>query len=150
MSASRPVAWVHKLALWGLLCMGGVAFAQTPTDDVSQRLKQEFDTPDSPLQVDRVAVMDQWAIASWVQGERGGRALLRSHHEQWHIVLCGGDPLTEANSLVEMGVPREWSEALARKVRENEQSLSPARRALFGSFKTIVQMDAHGAHPKVP
>jgi hypothetical protein len=151
MSASKSLGWAHALVLWCVCCSWGMTtLAQTPIDDVTQRLKQDFDKPENPLQVDRVSVMDEWAVASWVQGTRGGRALLRSHHGQWEIVLCGGDPLTDAGSLVEMGVPREWSEALARKVRENEQSLSPARRALFGSFNTIVHMDSHGEHPKVP
>jgi hypothetical protein len=51
-------------------------------------MKGMFDTPENPLSVEPVVVLGDNAIAGWVQGERGGRALLWRVDGQWEIRLC--------------------------------------------------------------
>ena len=147
MSASDSMRWLRYFLALVLSAVAGLTVAQTPEEAVVARLKGEFQTADGPaLAVDRVAVVDDWAVASWRQDSRGGRALLQRAPQGWEIVVCGGDPLTEAASLREMGVPAASSDALARQVKAGEATLEAARRAVFGSFQALIRPSAHGHH----
>jgi hypothetical protein len=47
-----------------------------------------FDEPDHRLEVAPVAVVGDNAVAGWVQGNQGGRALLRKRNGKWVLILC--------------------------------------------------------------
>jgi len=105
-----------------------------------------WDKPDARLLVEPVIVVDGYAIASWTQDKRGGRALLRQENGKWMIVLCSGDPLKSATSIAEVGVPRATAEQLARLLKEAESILPPRQVALFSTFEGVVHIegDEHG------
>jgi hypothetical protein len=128
----------------------GVATAQAaPADATAVRhaLMARFDKPEARLQVAPVAVSGDAAVASWAQGERGGRALLFRHAGQWKIALCGGDALKDPNVLKEAGVAPGPAVALARSLARAEARLTPAERARFATFDGLVRMGADGEHP---
>ncbi len=109
-------------------------------------MMRTFDKPDARLLVEPVEVVDDFAVASWTQGERGGRALLRRADDKWRIVLCSGDALRSAAMLADAGVPGAAAERLAALLKESESKLPPKQVALFSTFEGVVHIDAETDH----
>lgn len=140
------------IALWmgaGLLLSGLPALAHDEAHAIRHLLMHTFDKPEAPLTVDPVTVSGDLAVAGWAQGEMGGRALLKRKDGRWAIVLCSGDALKEAASLVKFGLAAADADAMAAAVVAAEAKLDPALVAKFATFDGVVMMDAHGAHPHV-
>lgn len=114
---------------------------------VRQALMAEFDKPESRLQVPAVAVEGDAAVASWAQGERGGRALLFQKGRVWRIALCSGDGLKGTQLLRDAGVSAGAAQALSKALAHAEARLPAAQRAKFSTFDGQVRMDAAGRHP---
>jgi len=112
---------------------------------VKSLMAATWDKPDARLLVEPVVEAGGYAVASWTQGERGGRALLRQEDGKWKIILCSGDPLKSASSIAETGVPRATAELLARRLKEAESILPPRQVALFSTFEGVVHIDG-GEH----
>jgi hypothetical protein len=112
-----------------------------------------WDKPDAKVQADPIVVVGSYAIAGWTQGERGGRALLRRKDDKWSVVLCSGDPLKEASSLVEAGMNEKEAKQLSAELAQAEAKIDPNRRAQFSLFSGTVSLEdngatAHDAHHK--
>lgn len=148
----RNLAFLRRL-FWlaaSLLAAPHVLAADpTPTDAAAVRhvLMAQFDKPETRLEVDPVAVSGNAAVASWAQGERGGRALLFRHGGQWQIALCAGDGLKGTRLLREAGVSARDADAIARALAAGEARLTPAQRARFSAFDGVVRMGVGGQHP---
>ncbi len=132
-----------KIAALSLLCIQG-AFAQ-PSDQeqIKQLMKHQFDKPHAPLSVAPIAVVGDHALASWIQIDSGGRALLVRHHGKWSIALCGGDGLTRADVLEKTGIPKQVAVQLSKQLVEGESKLSPKHKKMFSMFKGEVKVDHH-------
>lgn len=104
-------------------------------------IAETWDKPGSKVQIDPVVVSGDAAIASWMQGHHGGRALLRKRAGDWHVVLCSGDPLKSAVTLREAGVPGEHADALAGAITAAEAGLPRERVEMFSRFQGLVPMD---------
>ena len=83
-------------------------------DEIRQSLMRQFDRPEERLNVDAIVATGDIAVASWAQGDMGGRALLRHRKGGWAIVLCSGDALKSAAGLEAVGVPKAEAATLAR------------------------------------
>ncbi|MDX2308163.1 MAG: copper uptake system-associated protein [Hyphomicrobium sp.] len=149
-----PHRWLAVAPIFALvfaICATAVVAGQSPqaTAEISTTLKHLFDRPEAPVEVDIVAASGSHAVASWVQGEKGGRALLRRDGSKWSILLCGGDGLRSAAGLTEAGVPSSDAETIANALAASEAALSPGRRALFASFGATIEVapgDQHHEH----
>jgi len=111
-----------------------------------------FDTPENPLVVAPVVVKDDFAIAGWIQGERGGRALLKRKDGEWKIHLCAGDTLKEAHMLEHAGIEHQAANALAGLLATAEAGMDKSVLAKFSSFEGVMMVDesagqsAHSHH----
>lgn len=133
------------------------AFAATPASSsaestestaIQRAMKDIWDKPDSRLEVAPVSILGSHVVAGWIQGSRGGRALLkRNPHGQWTVAACGGDGLKDPKMLEMAGLSATSASQLAWNVAQAEAAMTPKQRALFSSFDGMVQMDPHGAHP---
>lgn len=140
----RRLIWVFL----SLLAVSPAFAADTPdTAAVRHVLMAQFDKPEARLQVEPVAVSGDAAVASWAQGERGGRALLLRRGGHWNIALCAGDGLKGTKLLLDAGVKARDAEAIAKALAAAEAKLTPAQRAKFSTFDGVVQMGADGQHP---
>lgn len=141
------------MAVWlgvGLLLSGLPALAQD--DDagaIKHLMMHTFDKPEAPLTVDPVTVSGDLAVVGWAQGDMGGRALLKKKEGQWALILCSGDALKEASSLVKFGLSSADADAMAAAVVAAEARLNATLVAKFSTFDGVVMMDANGAHPHV-
>lgn len=109
--------------------------------DITVKLKAMFETEGHPLAVEPVVVAGDWAIASWTQDGRGGRALLKRKGQGWSIHLCSGDSLKQADVLTKIGIPASEAEHLAHHLAEAEMSLPGETLALFASFEGTVMVE---------
>lgn len=107
-------------------------------DAVAAVMKAQFDTPENPLTVDPVVVEGDYALASWAQGDKGGRALLKKGHMGWEIVMCGGADLRIPAFLGEHGVT--GAEKLSEMFNAAEDALGEDKVALSSSFEGIVMI----------
>ncbi len=111
---------------------------------VRSTLKKIFDKPAKALAVDAVAVSGKFSLASWSQGEKAGRALLRMKNGQWEIVVCGGKELKQVSSLVKAGVPPSDSELLVSDLSKEELKLPASLQKRFDSFAFENQQPHNG------
>jgi periplasmic copper chaperone A len=110
----------------------------TDSEAVVAVMKAQFDTPENPLTVDPVVVEGDNALASWAQGDKGGRALLARRDDQWQIVLCGGADLRMPAFLAENGVSA--ADTLSAMFNAAEDGLGADKVALSSSFQGVVMI----------
>jgi hypothetical protein len=135
--------YLFKLAALSLICLQ-VAFAQSSDrEQIKQLMKHQFDKPHAPLSVAPIAVVGDHALASWIQVDSGGRALLVRQHGKWSIALCGGDGLTQVNVLEKTGMSKQVATQLSKELLESESKLSPKHKKMFSMFKGEIKVDHH-------
>ena len=115
-------------------------------NDIRQLLIQSFDKADVRLTVDPIVTQDDVAIADWIQGDLGGRALLRRKSGKWTVSLCAGDALKQSDALEKLGLSKPASEQLAARLSVAEQKIAPSLLERFSRFDGIVAVDAAGEH----
>lgn len=109
---------------------------------VATAMHETWDKPDQPLVLPVIVIHQGMAIADWVQGDKGGRALLKYHpaHNHWHTLLCGGAELTSSIPLEAAGMSRTDAGALAAKLVQGEQqALTVDQRQHIDGFKGGIQ-----------
>lgn len=145
------ISLVRRLSLaWLAAGMCPLAMAQSSANqadtEVRALLMHSFDRPEERLKIEALMVVGEHALASWAQGTRGGRALLRRRHGHWAIVACGGDGLIDPAALADADIPRDERQRLLAGMKAQEARLSAAQRQLFGSFGATQAAGALSGH----
>ena len=127
------------------------AVANPDAQAIEGAMKALFDKPQAPLAVAPVSIEGDFAVAGWLQAERGGRALLRKDAGNWMIVACGGDGLKQAAVLSQAGLTQASADRLARAVEQAESKLPAEQVKKFSLFGAMVPVDhrhgdSSGAH----
>ena len=124
------------------------AAESTDAKSIEHVMKAQFDKPEAPLKVAPTTVEGDFALAGWIQNDRGGRALLRKNHGQWSIEVCGGDGLKTASALASAGMSPTAATRLAQRAAAAEKKLPADQIRKFAMFDGIVKVEAgaHGAH----
>lgn len=116
---------------------------KTAAPSVEQVMKAQFDKPDAPLTVVPVSIEGDFAIAGWVQKDRGGRALLKTEGGQWRIQVCAGDGLLQVSALEMAGVNRTVAKRLIEKVLAAEKRLPADQVKKLSLFEGMLKIDAN-------
>lgn len=114
------------------------------TAQITTSMKAQFERPAAPLTVAPVTVRGDDAVAGWTQDGRGGRALLKRENGQWHITVCAGAGLTQANVLQLAGLDAHQAAQLAQAVQTAEARLSAEQRRQFDSFEGQINVRQAG------
>jgi hypothetical protein len=117
-----------------LLTLLGCSSADTDRRAIAQTLHNAFDRPNAILDIEPIVVRQSYAIAGWVQGDTGGRALLRHERGQWTVITQAGEELRDAQFLRQAGVPQAEASALANVLITAEKRVPEARLALFDRY----------------
>lgn len=96
--------------------------AMTDAQSIEHVMKALFEKPDAPLKVSPISIEGDYAVAGWIQDQRGGRALLKREKNKWSIQVCGGDGLTQANTLTMTGMSSASAKRLAVKISTAEKT----------------------------
>jgi hypothetical protein len=137
------------LLSWSSLLWSGVLLADTSGQDgvaIRELMQHTWDKPDAPLQVEPVVTADDYALASWTQGERGGRAILARRDGRWQVLVCTGDGAKDVATLQQTGMPVAVAETLVADLVKAEENISPERREKFSLFGADVPMGASSHH----
>jgi hypothetical protein len=122
------------------------AFANDDKHVIVHLMKGMFDTPEAPLTVEPVVVLGGNAIAGWVQGEKGGRALLWRVNGQWQIRLCSGDGLKDPKLLENANISAADAATLVAELAAAEAALDPTVLAKFSSFQGTMMISPDAGH----
>ncbi|QLI82321.1 copper uptake system-associated protein [Chitinibacter fontanus] len=115
------------------------------TSDIIHSLKATWDKADNPLAVKPVVIVEQYAIAGWQQGGRGGRAILQKSSHGWQAQLCAGEITTHL--LLQAGVPANHAKRLLTDLNVAEKAMTSKEVAQMSSFEGVIKMDQHSHHP---
>ncbi len=116
---------------------------------ITLAIKNQWETPHRLVEIPVIAVGTDYALADWVQGERGGRALLRLNEGEWQTLMCGSAQLKSAQSLARAGVPSAEAKQISESLAIKEAILSTVQLALIDSFEGIVDVLKSSDHQHV-
>ena len=125
--------------------------AHSQTEEVSQEkiralISQTFDQPKLPVKISPIVIEGKVAIADWVQGQKGGRALLRRKHHDWEIIACGGVGFKDPEGIAANGISKVIATNITAKLKDAEAKLSPQEVKQFDSFDGVVNMVHDAKH----
>jgi hypothetical protein len=132
------------LAINPIVMQVSMAGESSQAREISALIGATYDKPEQRVRTDPVVAVGNYAVASWTQGERGGRALLRRERGKWIIVLCAGALLRDADGLRQAGVPQNEARQLVQKLARAEVAVPAERRGKFDLFGTAE--DARAGH----
>ena len=115
--------------------------------EIAHVIKATWEKPDAIIRVAPVSIENGYAVAGWIQGDRGGRALLKKD-DTWRVVLCSGDGIRSGDGLRAAGVPDAVAATLALEIASAEAALPAADVAKFALFEGSVPVtdDGHAPH----
>lgn len=131
-------------------CITSNVMAHSQTEEESQvkiksLIASTFDQPSLKVITGPIVLEGKVAIADWTQGDKGGRALLRRKHADWEIIACGGAGFKDPSDIAAVGISKEISNSISKKLKSAEAKLPPQKIKQFDSFDGVVNM-AHGAN----
>lgn len=145
---------MHRIAIFLLLTLCAVATHvmadEAVTSDeqhIRSLMQQTWDKSDAHLEIPVLVIADKHAIASWLQGDRGGRALLAKREGQWQVLVCGGDGLKTVGFLQQSGLPVTTAQSLVNKLQQAEAGLPDATQKQFSLFGKEIPMEHSTHHP---
>jgi hypothetical protein len=119
---------------------------RTSAQAIEHVMKAQFDKPEAPLTVVPVTIEGDYAIAGWIQKDRGGRALLKAEGGKWTIRVCAGDGLLQASTLEMAGVSGPTAKRLLEKVAAAEKRLPVDQVKKFSLFEGVLKIEAGSQH----
>lgn len=123
-------------------CLSFTSQANDESSAIEKVLMETWNKPDTPLIVSPIVIVDTWAIASWNQGEKGGRALLNQDDKgNWIVYVCGGDTIKDIDTLMNTGMTANQAKMISHKINNAESKIPKERRALFSTFDGVLMMD---------
>jgi hypothetical protein len=137
---------------WAALAVSGTSAVAAPhaaEQQIRAVIATTYDRPGQKVETAPIVVADSYAIADWIQGGKGGRALLRVNRGRWEIVACGGDGFKDVRVLQDAGLQIGTAKLLVMRLNQAEATLDARRVKQFGLFDAKDQSmpaDHHG-HP---
>jgi hypothetical protein len=119
---------------------------RTSAQSIEHLMKAQFDKPEAPLTVVPVTIEGDYAIAGWIQKDKGGRALLKNEGGKWTIRVCAGDGLLRVSTLEMAGVSGPIAKRLAEKVAAAEKRLPVDQVKKFSLFEGVLKIEAGSQH----
>jgi hypothetical protein len=113
-------------------CAASVAEEKTA---IAQALQAKYGVKSS-VSVEPIVLRNDYAVADFVQGDIGGRAVLQKHKGLWQVLVLTGQDARDAAYLVKIGVPQVEARALANMLVTSEKQVPEER---------LVKLDRYAA-----
>lgn len=135
------------LMAWGLVMSAHGEPSLTAAEQaVASTLRAQWEKPDLALELPVIVVQADVAIADWILGEKGGRALLRQQYGKWQTLMCGGAELNQPHRLQQAGLSSMLAHSLADHLRLREQQLTPSQKQRIESFQGVMDFTHEHTH----
>ena len=105
------------LAILLVLIHSQFALAAEGGDEVKRMLSRTFDKPNNPVTTEAIVIQDNYALADWTQGSKGGRVLL-------------------VDNIKGARVPEKTAQLLVSQLIDNEKMISNEKLKRINSFKS--------------
>lgn len=127
----------HKKILGVFLALihSQLVLAAGSGDEVKLMLSRTFDRPNNPVTAEAIVIQDNYALADWMQGSKGGRVLLVKTHESWKVLVCGGDALMKVDNIKSARVPEKTARSLISQLMDSEKTISKEKLERINAFK---------------
>lgn len=109
---------------------------------IESAIKSQWGEPNNPLSIDPIVVVNEYAIAGWSQGIKGGRALLKQNTNRWQVLFCGDSSIKHISVLEQAGLSHVDAIKLSNKLQGAEEKISSDHLSLLDTFKGITKVDA--------
>ena len=86
--------------------------ASTDQIEIINTISRIYDKPNLKVTTNPISINENFAIADWTQGDRGGRALLKKDNGHWAIITCGADEIKDLKNLKDAGISTNVAKAL--------------------------------------
>jgi len=128
----------HRYLLVLFLVFSGALSAESLTDEaqIQAVIGKTYDKPNNKVNTTPISIADDFAVADWTQGKRGGRALMKRINGNWEILACGNDGLKDTKSLEKAGMSEKTASTIVKKLADLEKLEDPRRLAKFNLFGT--------------
>jgi hypothetical protein len=110
--------------------------ASTDQIEIINTISRIYDKPNLKVITSPISINENFAIADWTQGNRGGRALLKKDNGRWAIITCGADELKDLKNLKDAGISPNAAKVLVEQLNQLEKSIDPHQMYLFSLFGT--------------
>jgi hypothetical protein len=110
--------------------------ASTDQIEIINTISRIYDKPNLKVTTNPISINENFAIADWTQGNRGGRALLKKDNGHWAIITCGADEIKDLKNLKDAGISTSVAKALIEQLNQLEKSIDPNQIHLFSLFGT--------------
>jgi hypothetical protein len=146
----RSAVWVAGV-LAVALTIGGCS-AEPAADpkvvaEIHALLHTTFDRADQTLELEPTVISGEFAVVDWIQGEFGGRALLkRDSSRGWRVWVCAGDHLKAAKGMMASGVPEVDAGVMADQLAKGEARLPKESLAKMSAFVQVMNMQDSSEH----
>lgn len=110
--------------------------ASTDQIEIINTISRIYDKPNLKVTTNPISINENFAIADWTQGNRGGRALLKKDNGHWAIITCGADEIKDLKNLKDAGISTNVAKALIEQLNQLEKSIDPNQIHLFSLFGT--------------
>ncbi|MEQ1783653.1 MAG: copper uptake system-associated protein [Hyphomonadaceae bacterium] len=141
-----------RVVVVGMLMLSGCG-AEPAADpatvaEIHGLLHKTFDQPDQTLVLEPTIISGEFAVVDWVQGEFGGRALLRDDPSRgWSVWVCAGDHLKTAKGMIASGVSEADASLMAAQLAKGEARLPKESLAKMSAFLQVMNMQDGSEHP---
>jgi hypothetical protein len=117
------------------------AYAESrPEELIALSIKQQWEKPHHLVDIPVIAVGTHYALADWIQGKRGGRALMRLNEGKWQAIMCGNGQIKSRQALEKVGIPSLEAKKISEKLAAQEVNLTKEQLRLVDSFTGIVNL----------
>jgi hypothetical protein len=89
------------------------------------------------VSVEPIVLRNDYAVADFVQGDIGGRAVLQKHKGLWQVLTLTGQDARDAAYLVKIGVPQVEARALANMLVTSEKQVPEERLAKLDRYAAL-------------
>lgn len=130
------LCWLRRVLCCGAMLLGCTSAFAVGTEEaaIRQLIAHHYDRPEKRVSTAPIVVVEDYAIADWLQGKRGGRALLQKNKDGWSILACGGDGFRDPAQLASAGIPENKARQLANALASAEKGLPAEQVKRFGLF----------------
>ncbi len=142
----KNFVWMMMFLTINIAISGEIESKASAKENIIRAIKMQFDQPQHPVSVPVVAISAPYAVADWMQGTRGGRALLKLNDGHWQALACGDAQIKSVFKLEKMGVPKAHAEEIVQQLTLEETQLSQAEISTINSFSGLVDLLTHPEH----
>lgn len=103
---------------------------------IAQVLQEKYGAKGA-VAVEPVVLRNEYAVADLVQGDIGGRAVMRKRKGEWQVLVLTGQDARDASYLVKSGVPEIEARALANMLVASEKKVPEEQLIKLERFAAI-------------